>query len=117
MHETFGLVVLEALACGRPVVSFGAGALPELVDPRAGLLAEPHADPDVCAANLADAIAALYERDIAALGAAARAHVVANYSWNRTLQVLMTRYQAALGARQPGVTPSRTTSADSPAPI
>ena len=117
MHETFGLIVLEALACGRPVVSFRAGALPELVDPRAGLLAEPRADPDICAANLADAIAALYERDVAALGAAARAHVMANYSWSRALQALMTRYQAALGARQPGITPSRTTSADSPAPI
>jgi hypothetical protein len=33
------------------------------------------------------------------LGAAARAHVVRNYSWTRALQGLMARYQAAVSAR------------------
>jgi glycosyltransferase involved in cell wall biosynthesis len=31
-HEPFGLVMLEALACGTPVVSFREGAAPEIVD-------------------------------------------------------------------------------------
>jgi glycosyltransferase involved in cell wall biosynthesis len=31
--EPFGLVVIEAMACGTPVVAVGIGAVPELVDP------------------------------------------------------------------------------------
>jgi alpha-1,6-mannosyltransferase len=99
VHETFGLVALEAMACGRPVVGMRAGALPEFVDQRWGSLAEPHADPARAARNLAEAVHSLYEREPDALGVAARAHVVANYNWNRTLQGLMVRYQAAAGVR------------------
>ncbi len=98
-HETFGLVLLEAMACGRAVVGMRAGAIPELVDESAGILAEPHDDPAVCATNLAAAITELYERDLAAFGAAARRHVMTNYSWTRTLQGLMASYQAAVSVK------------------
>jgi alpha-1,6-mannosyltransferase len=99
VHETFGLVLLEAMACARPVVAMRAGAVPELLDERVGQLAEPHEDPARAAENLAEAITALYGRDLHALGAAARAHVVRDYSWTRALQGLMARYQAAVSAR------------------
>jgi glycosyltransferase involved in cell wall biosynthesis len=40
-EEPFGLVAIEALACGTPVAAFARGALPEILDVRTGALARP----------------------------------------------------------------------------
>jgi alpha-1,6-mannosyltransferase len=95
--ETFGLVILEAMACGRPVVAARAGAFPELIDDSVGILAEPQD-----AASMAEAIAALYERDLEALGHAARARVLRRFTWQRSFQTQMATYAAlAAGRRRP----------------
>ena len=94
--ETFGLVVLEAMACGRPVIAARAGAFPELIDESVGMLAEPGS-----AAGMAAAIGALYERDLAHLGAAARARVLRQYTWDRTFRQQIDVYAALIGARRP----------------
>jgi alpha-1,6-mannosyltransferase len=93
--ETFGLVLLEAMACGRPVVAARAGAIPEFVDESVGMLAEP-----CSAASMAEAIAALYERDMEALGATARARVLRRFTWNKAFQAQMTAYACLVGARR-----------------
>ena len=90
--ETFGLVVIEALACGRPVVGANAGAVPEHVDESVGMLAPPR-DP----AGMAAAICALYERDIDALGRAARLRAEQRYTWSRALPLLLGHYAAVAG--------------------
>ncbi|HEX4268725.1 MAG TPA: glycosyltransferase [Steroidobacteraceae bacterium] len=89
--ETFGLVILEAMACGRPVVAVRAAAIPEFVDDDVGLLAEPGSG-----ARMAAAIAELYERDIEALGANARARVERKFTWDRAFQAQMATYRALL---------------------
>jgi alpha-1,6-mannosyltransferase len=94
--ETFGLVVLEAMACGRPVVIARAGAFPELVDESVGMLAEPDS-----AAGMAASIAALYERDLAAVGAAGRARVLRQFTWDRIFRQQIDSYAALIGARRP----------------
>lgn len=94
-RETFGLVILEAMACGRPVVGARAGAVPELVDAEVGVLADPGS-----AESLAAAVAALYERDIEAIGAAARSRVLQRYTWTQSFQAQFNAYLNLAGAPQ-----------------
>ena len=93
--ETFGLVVLEAMACGRPVVTARAGAFPEFVDEKVGVFARPN-----CATSMAHAIAALYERDLEAVGAVARARVLRHFTWHRAFQRQAAAYASLLGVRR-----------------
>jgi alpha-1,6-mannosyltransferase len=95
--ETFGLIVLEAMACGIPVVGVAAGAVPELVTPATGMLARSSA-PD----HLAEAIAALFEQDVRAMGRAARRTVEARWTWDSAFRGLLAIYEELLepgGAR------------------
>jgi alpha-1,6-mannosyltransferase len=85
--ETFGLVIIEAMACGRPVVGVRAGAVPELVDERVGELAEPDS-----AASMAAAIRRLYERNLEALGAAARQRALQGFTWSHSLSMQLANY-------------------------
>ncbi len=47
--ETFPLTILEALACGVPVVASAVGGVPEQITPQTGILVVP-GDPDALAA-------------------------------------------------------------------
>lgn len=77
--EGFGIVYLEAAACGRPVVASWTGGVPDaVVDGETGLLVPP-GDPDALAAAL-DRL--LGDPDLARrLGEQGRARVRAHYTW------------------------------------
>lgn len=91
-QETFGLVVLEALACGLPVIGMAAGGVAELVDPEVGLLVPP-----LDAPALAEAITAIYQSDLQQLGLNARHKVEQHYSWDRIMPQLLGHYASLLG--------------------
>ena len=92
--ETFGLIVLEAMACGRPVVATAGGGVAELVDEQTGILARPN-DAD----SLAGAIEAIYGRDLVRLSANARRKAHEHYDWSQIFPQLMHRYGSLLAAR------------------
>ena len=56
MVEPQGQALLEALACGRPVVATKIGGPPEFVTPECGALVDP-ADPDSIAVGMRAAAA------------------------------------------------------------
>lgn len=91
-QETFGLVILEAMASATPVVAVRAGAFGEIVNDQCGRL---------CTANdaqaMATAVREAFEAGVRKLGAQARRHVEQHYSWDNVVAGLLQHYQAVLG--------------------
>ena len=78
--EQFGRVIIEAHACGTPVIGSRSGAIPEVVG-TAGLIVPEH-DPEA----LAHAAKHLHAHpdEAQAMGMQGRAEVEARYTWERT---------------------------------
>jgi D-inositol-3-phosphate glycosyltransferase len=93
--ESFGLVALEAQACGTPVVAAAVGGLPVAVaDGVSGRLVGSHHPED-----WADVLSAVSlhpeQRDVLAAGAARHAR---RFSWERTTEALLRVYAEAAAA-------------------
>jgi len=85
VNEPFGLVPLEAMACGTPVVAVREGGVPEsVIDGRTGILVEREAG------RFANAVESLLAHPalLAEYGRNARDHVAVNWTWERSVEEL-----------------------------
>lgn len=106
IYEPFGIINLEAMACGTPVVGSGVGGIPEVVaDGETGLIvdaklsdAPPHdpSDPEGFALGLAEAINQLgMDPDLSRrMGEAGRQRVIDIYSWRSIAKQTLALYES-----------------------
>jgi glycosyltransferase involved in cell wall biosynthesis len=96
VNEGWGLVVLEAMAAGTPVVVSDIPVFREYLAVGRDALAAPPGDADELAAQLARLI---LDRDLAArIGAAGRG-LASRYTWERTAEQHATIYEEMLSRR------------------
>ncbi|ORW29284.1 D-inositol-3-phosphate glycosyltransferase [Mycobacterium paraense] len=93
--ESFGLVAVEAQACGTPVVAASVGGLPVAVrDGVSGSLVSGHDVGDW--ADALDRLLRLPAPQADAMSRAAAAHA-ATFSWDNTTDALLASYRRAIG--------------------
>jgi glycosyltransferase involved in cell wall biosynthesis len=89
-YEGFGLPVLEALACGAPLVTSNAASLPELAGDAAFAL-----DPDDVPGLAGAILACLCDESLAAELRRRGPLQAARFSWSQTAQQTLAAYEEA----------------------
>jgi glycosyltransferase involved in cell wall biosynthesis len=95
-YEPFGIVPLEAMACGVPVVAAAVGGLTDTVVDRATGLHVPPRDPAAIAHAVAELLGSSELRH--ELGLAGQRRARSRYSWGRVAAETEKAYQLALAA-------------------
>jgi len=90
ISELLGLTLLEAMASGTPVVASRVGGVPEIVEDGVTGFLVPPGDVEALRDRLAYLLA--HPRQAARLGAAAREHVLARFTWQACAERCLAAY-------------------------
>ena len=96
VKEQFGRVIIEAQACGTPVIGSNCGAIPDVVG--AGGWIIPENDPDALAALLERLQAA--PQDVAACAKQGQANVAARFTHAKVADALKTGWRQAVRSHE-----------------
>ncbi len=99
-RASFGMVLLEAMACGRPVAASRISGFQLLMeDGKQGFLVHPARSPE----RFADALGVLLDDDAlrARMGEEGRRTAVERYAWPRVASQLETYYRDLIAGRRP----------------
>jgi len=103
-YESFGMVALEAMACGTPVIATQVGGLAFLVQNGITGFHIPVDDPEALSDRL---ITLLEDRELRTQMSQQAAEIAQNYAWEKIAQSMATLYQDVITQKAHVRTPSR----------
>ena len=90
-EQSQGITLLEAMACGTPVITSNTSAMPEVVG-NAGILVDPH-----CSQSIADAINHLIDDPIYYRELSDRGRLrIESFTWEKVAQQMTEVYKRVL---------------------
>jgi glycosyltransferase involved in cell wall biosynthesis len=99
--EPFGLVAIEALACGTPVIATNAGGLPDFINDSVGALV-PVDDHEVLAETV---VREIRSKSKETKGSFANHYAFKNFTWKQQVQKMIELYEEAIKSHSITPTP------------
>jgi glycosyltransferase involved in cell wall biosynthesis len=102
IYECGGAVVLEAMACGIPVIAVAWGGPLDYIDKSCGMLVAPSSPESITSGFLEGARKLAADASLRArLGAAGRSRVESLFNWNRKIDRILEVYRQAIREYDP----------------
>ncbi len=89
LYEGLPLVVLEAMACGKPIVASNVSEVPQAVKDGVNGFLVPPRDPKA----IADKVLEIYDKDLFMKMGRASKEIVKNYDWSRIAKMAIKKYE------------------------
>ncbi len=93
LYEGLPLVVLEAMACGKPIVASNVSEVPQAVKDGINGFLVPQRNPEA----IADAVLKIYDKNLFMKMSKASKEIVKNYDWSRIAKMAIRKYEELIG--------------------